>query len=179
MIQPVARLWTRYNHVNWALIDQAMVSGVNFLTGILLARYLGLEEFGRFTLAWMAVLFVNSIQHAAINSPMMSVGPKQPESEVRAYYGAIFVQQIVFSCVIFVLLYLGVRLSAVMFPEWQADSLALPLASAALGFQFQDFLRRYFFTRERSSAAFANDAIRYLSQIIVLIWLFRTRASGV
>jgi hypothetical protein len=39
-----------------------------------LARYLGVEEFGRFTLVWMSVLFVNSIQHSAINSPMMAVG---------------------------------------------------------------------------------------------------------
>ena len=97
MIQLAARLWTHYSHINWALADQTMVSGVNFLTGILLSRYLGLEEFGRFTLAWMAVLFVNSLQHAAIISPMMSIGPKQPEAEAPAYYGAIVVQQIVFS----------------------------------------------------------------------------------
>ena len=32
--------------INWALADQAMLSGINFLTGILLARYLGITEFG-------------------------------------------------------------------------------------------------------------------------------------
>ena len=37
MIQRAVRLWARYSHVNWALADQTMVSGVNFLTGILLA----------------------------------------------------------------------------------------------------------------------------------------------
>src|SRR3989339_1774999 len=68
---------SRYRHMNWALADQAMVSGVNFLTGILLARYLGLEEYGRFTLAWMAVLLCNSFQQAGIIAPMMSIGPKQ------------------------------------------------------------------------------------------------------
>ena len=52
MNQLAARILSRYSHVNWALADQTMVSGVNFLTGILLARYLGVEEFGRFTLAW-------------------------------------------------------------------------------------------------------------------------------
>ena len=174
MIRLAVRLLTRYSHVNWALADQAMISGVNFLTGILLARYLGIEEFGRFTLAWMAVLFVNSIQHAAINSPMMSIGPKQPETEAPAYYGAIIVQQIFFSCAAFALLYAGVRLSGAAFPEWRVEGLALPLAVAALGFQFQDFLRRYFFTRGRGAAAFANDAVRYLGQIGVLIWLFLT-----
>ncbi len=172
MMRLAARLLTRYSQLSWALADQTMVSGVNFLTGILLARYLGLEEFGRFTLAWMAVLFVNSIQNAAIISPMMGIGPKQPEAQAPAYYGAVVVQQIVLSGLVFLLLLAGVRLSGVVFPEWRVEGLALPLAVAAVAVQFQDFLRRYFFTRGRGAAAFANDAIRYLGQIAVLVWLF-------
>jgi O-antigen/teichoic acid export membrane protein/thymidylate kinase len=172
MIQTASALMRRYSHINWVLVDQTMVSGVNFLTGILLARYLGIEEFGRFTLVWMAMLFVNSIQHAAINSPMMSLGPKQSEAEAPAYYGAIVIQQIVFSCVVFLLLFAGVRWSSVVFPEWRVQGLALPLATSALAFQFQDFLRRYFFTRGHVAVAFVNDAIRYLGQIAVLIWMF-------
>ena len=172
MIQLLQSLMRRYRQVNWALADQAMVSGVNFITGILLARFLGIEEFGRFTLAWMAVLFVNSIQHALINSPMMSIGPKQSKAGMPSYYGAVFVQQAVFSGAVFVLLLAGVTLSAKVFPEWQVSGFALPLAATALGFQFQDFLRRYFFTRERPAAAFASDAVRYLGQLALLVWLF-------
>ena len=37
MMQRAARLLARYSHITWALADQAMVSGINFLTGILLA----------------------------------------------------------------------------------------------------------------------------------------------
>jgi len=150
----------------------SVMSILHRLTGILLARYLGLEEFGRFTLAWMAVLFVNSIQHAAISSPMMSIGPKQPESGAPAYYGAVMVQQIVLSGLVFFLLLTGVRIVGTVFPEWRMAALALPLAAAAVAFQLQDFLRRYFFTRGRGAAAFVSDAIRYLGQIAILIWLF-------
>ena len=53
MIARATRQLGRYRHINWALADQGVVSGINFLTGIMLARFLGLEEFGRFTLAWM------------------------------------------------------------------------------------------------------------------------------
>ena len=35
---------------NLSFIDQALVSGGNFLAGILMARAFGLFEFGRFTL---------------------------------------------------------------------------------------------------------------------------------
>jgi O-antigen/teichoic acid export membrane protein len=173
------RLLGRHSPINWALADQTLVSGVNFLTGILLARYLGIEEFGRYTLVWMSVLFVNSLQHAMINSPMMSIGPKQPDAETPAYYGAIIVQQIVFSCVVFLSLFAGVQWSGVLFPEWQVEGLALPLALAAVAFLFQDFLRRYFFTRSRQSVAFATDVIRYGGQIVVLFWLFAISKESV
>ncbi len=172
MIQLAARLLARYSHINWALADQAMVSGVNFLTGIFLARYLGLSEFGRYTLAWMAVLFVNSIRHAMIISPMMSIGPQQSDSESPGYFGAVVIHQICFAGLAFILLFFGVRASGVFFPEWRVEGLALPLACAALALQLQDFLRRYFFTRKRAIRALANDAVAYLGRLAGLAWLF-------
>ena len=84
------------SHMNWAFTDQAMVSGVNFLTGLLLARSLGIEAFGKFTLLWMTVLFVNSIQMAVISSPMMSIGPKQDKKDEDIYYQAVMLQQLFF-----------------------------------------------------------------------------------
>ncbi len=171
MIQAVARLFSRYSQINWALADQAVISGVNFLTGILLARYLGLEGFGQFTLAWMAVLFVNALQHATIIAPMMSIGPKQPAAELPAYYGAVIVQQVVFSLCVFVVLFAAIEASPLLFPDWGLGGLGLPLASAAVAFQCQDFLRRYLFTRGRAAQAFVNDGVRYLGQLAILIWL--------
>ncbi len=126
-----------------------MVSGVNFLTGILLARYLGLKEFGVFTLVWMAVLFVNSLQFAVISAPMMSIGSKQTVDEAPAYYGAVFSQQAAFAGLSFVVLYVGMKASGIFFPQWRVEHLALPLASVAFAFQMQDFMRRYFFYSQK------------------------------
>ncbi len=172
MIQLATRLLARYSHINWALADQTMVSGVNFLTNVLLARSLGLAEFGRFTLAWMAVQFVISIQNAMIVSPMMSIGPKQSDADSSAYFGAVVVQQLCFGVLAFIVLLYGVRLSGAFFPEWRVEGLALPLACTALVFQLQDFLRRYFFTRKRAATALANDAVAYLGRLAGLAWLF-------
>ena len=172
MIAALRRLLSRHGHVNWALSDQAIVSGTNFLTGILLARFLGAHEFGRFTLAWMAILFAASLQHAVINAPMMSIGPKQSEGDAPAYYGAVFVQQAVFAVLSFAMILAGTRVSALVFPEWAVDDLALPLACVAAAFQTQDFLRRYFFTRGRAAMAFSNDAVSYLGQLALLVALF-------
>jgi len=164
---------SRHRHINWALADQAMVSGVNFLTGILLARFLGLEEFGRFTLAWMAVLFFNSFQQAGIIAPMMSIGPKQEKELQASYYGAVFFHQTIWALACFGLLFLGVWGSGYAMPHWQIRSLALPLATALLAWQLQDFLRRYFFVRGHSDLAFLNDAVSYLGQLLVLVVVFQ------
>ena len=89
MIRATRAFLTRHGRVNWALADQSLVSGANFFPTIVLARYLGIEEFGRFTLVWMAVLFANSLQHAMVNMPMMSIGPKQAAADAPRYYGAV------------------------------------------------------------------------------------------
>ena len=175
----IRELLNRYSHINWALADQAMVSGVNFLTGLLLARFLGISEFGVFTLLWMAVLFVNSIQLALIVSPMMSIGPKQPEREKGTYYSALVIQQAVFAVVTFFTLYLGAHLAGIFNPQWSVSHLALPLAFAGTSFQCQDFIRRYFFCHNNPVAAFWNDAISYLGQIAILMTLFFTSGLDV
>jgi O-antigen/teichoic acid export membrane protein len=177
MIQSALRLMGRYFHVNWAIIDQTLVSGVNFLTGILLARYLGLEAFGRYTLVWMAVLFVNGLQNALIIQPMMSIGPKQTDTASPAYFGAVIVQQIGLSTLVFLLLLFGTQLSGVIFPEWRVEGLALPLACTAIAFQLQDFQRRYFLTSGKGATAVVCDAVAYLGRLGGLAWLFWWQAS--
>jgi O-antigen/teichoic acid export membrane protein len=168
----VKKFLRKHSHMNWALADQAMVSGVNFFTGILLARFLGIQAFGQFTLIWMAVLFVNSIQIAMISSPMMSIGPKQDKKDETIYYRAVMTQQFLFSIFTFLLLFIGMYFAGTLKPEWGIKELALPLAFAGTFFQYQDFLRRYFFCRQQASNAFTNDAISYLGQITILLILF-------
>ena len=58
-------------------LDQAIVSGSNFILGILLARNLGIEGYGYYSLIWLVVLFFSSMQLASLISPMMSLGPKK------------------------------------------------------------------------------------------------------
>jgi len=161
----------RHRHVNWALADQGMVSGANFLTTILIARHLGIEEFGRFTLAWMVVLFTTSLQMAVVVSPMMSIGPKQKPEDAPTYFGALFLQLLVFVAITFFLIFAGVYLVAEIRPEWDLRSLAFPLAATAVLFQMRDFFRRYFFTRKRPAMAFAGDAVAYLGLLFLLFLL--------
>lgn len=157
----------------WALTDQAVVSATNFLTNVMLARFMGLREFGIFVLAWMSVQFVNSLQTALIVSPMMSIGPKQEEKDRSSYFGAVVFQELVLVSCCFVFVLLALRTSSIFFRHADLQHLALPLAVAAFAYQMQDFVRRYFFSVRKSQSAFANDALSYLPQLPILFLLHR------
>jgi O-antigen/teichoic acid export membrane protein len=173
----ISRLVQRFR-TPLVLADQGLVSGVNFLSTILLARFLGIEDFGRFTLAWTVVLFANSLQHGAIIQPMLSIGPKLTEAEAPAYYGAVIVQQVVAAAIAFAAVFIGVEASAVILPDWEIGGLAVPLAVALLAGQAQDFLRRYLFVRGRTVSAAVNDGIRYLGQLVLLYVVANVFSAG-
>ncbi len=111
-----------------ALFDQALVSGANFATNVILARALGIREYGVFALSWMAVLFVASLQWAFIVSPMMSVGPKQEKHDRPFYYGAVLIQEIAFAALSVAGMLIALRVSVLHFPQWNVQGLGLPSA---------------------------------------------------
>ena len=152
-----------------ALGDQALVSGANFATNVILARVLGVREYGVFALSWMALLFVSSLQWAFIVSPMMSVGPKQEQHNRPSYYGAVLVQQIAFAALSVAGMLIALRFSILHFPKWNIQGLALSLSFATFSYLLQDFIRRYFFSVGRSMFALICDAISYLTQIPIIL----------
>jgi O-antigen/teichoic acid export membrane protein len=157
----------------WALTDQSVVSATNFLTNVMLLRFMGLREFGIFSLAWMSVLFVNSLQAALIIAPMMSIGPKQEEKDRPSYFGAVVFQELVLVSFCFVLVFAALKVSSRYFLHADLQQLALPLAVSAFAYQAQDFVRRYFFSTRQSSHALADDALSYLTQLPILFLLHR------
>jgi len=169
----------RRSALPWVLIDQAVVSGCNFLTGIVLARGLGLEDFGRFSLVWIGIYLINTIQSALITAPMMSIGPKlaAPANqtietpEAQSYYQATLMQQLLFAFVSSGLLGLGVLFSEQWGFHWGLSGLWLWFFAVAFTFQLQDYLRRYGFTRQRPVVALLNDTISYGGQLLLLLGL--------
>ena len=84
------------------LINQIIVSGSNFLTSILILRFLGIENFGVYSFLWLFLLFFNSIQLAYIISPLLTNAPKQKAKNLNFFYGHVFIQQFFFTLTIFI-----------------------------------------------------------------------------
>jgi O-antigen/teichoic acid export membrane protein len=159
-------------HFSWAILDQAVISGSNFVSSVLLARILGPNEFGRYVLAWTALLLIQGLQHGAINGPMMSIGPKEEESKAPRYYGAVFVQQAIFVTTATVLSWFGIVALTLTRPSWEIGGFALPLCATILVCLTHDFLRRYFYSLGRPHLSLIMDTARYLGQICILTAYF-------
>ena len=168
----LASLTERYSRVGWAIADQLLVSGASFVTTLLVARFLGKEEFGRFVIAWLATLIVQNIQIALITTPVTTFAMREPPDRQPAYFGAVGVHQGIFAVVTTALVYGLAVASARVVPGWRLDAVAGPLAVVVLIGQLTEILRRYFYLNERADISFLLDVARYGPQIALLAVLF-------
>jgi O-antigen/teichoic acid export membrane protein len=153
-----------------AFLDQGVVSGGNFVAGVLMARAFGAYEFGWFTLAWLVVEFMASLQFAGVLQPMLNIGAKENEADRPRYYCAVAVQQAAVCAFSALFVWVG---TSIVGPLLGAgfEHLAIPLSLATIAFQAQNFFRRYFFSRGRATVALANDCLRVGLQIVALLAL--------
>lgn len=159
----VARVWS------WSLLDQGLVSGANFVCGVLLARALGLEAFGAYVIAQTYLLYANTFQSALVVSPMMTAVPAETSTNqrrllLRGFFG--------FMLLVMVLTSGGVQLIALVLGQWSSTlalgELAIPLGAAICAFQLQDWLRRAEYVADAHRAVFFNDFVAYGGQLIAL-----------
>jgi len=71
-----------------AFLDQGIVSGFNFLTFLLMARWLPSAEFGVYLLAFSALLFAQAVQHALVTRGHNVLGAGVSDSRRRSYSAA-------------------------------------------------------------------------------------------
>lgn len=170
-------LMKKFAHLNWALLDQALVSGTNFLVGILLVRYLGFEQYGQFVLVWMVVQFIVSMQSALIVSPMVSIAPTVPATERGAYYDATLALQAGLTLSVAGLATIGAFLSDSYRPEWLDVGVIIPLIGCLVFVQLQDYCRRNLFSRLFSHRAFYLDILAYGAQLPLIFLVIRSNPS--
>lgn len=162
------RAYERRGPVGWALLDQTTVSGIGFLSSVLIARFLGLEDFGRFAMAWVAVFICQNLHGALITGPLMTLGAAWKPSERQAYLGALLQHQILFSLTAMATVYLSLTSADRVVPEWAMGSLALPVALLAGAGSWSELLRHYFYAQSVPRDSFVLDLMRYGSQITFL-----------
>ena len=150
----------------WAVGDQALIAASNFATMIFVAKALGLELFGRFTLVYSALLFANIFQVALITQPHNVLGTSREGNEYRRYTTSTLLCQL-----LLIGLEASLALGAALFGHYTshpATALLLSLVPAIAGWQLQEFVRRVLYTEGRYFEGFWNDMLSYGGQAVVV-----------
>src|SRR5690349_10574739 len=80
------RIWQRFRkQYFWLIADQVLVSGANFVLSVVIARLLGPEGFGKYSLIVVILLLLEIIQRAFIATPMMTIAHSY-RGQAREYY---------------------------------------------------------------------------------------------
>lgn len=165
----------------WLVADQALVSSMNFLTTVMLARMLGLHNFGVFTVFYVIMQYLLSIQQALIVSPMMSIAPQiQNQAEHRVFLRGIAGYQRLFSVLCCVAVLVAAALQQLhLIPRKMDNSVILPFMLTIICFQVQDWFRRFCYVQDRGRTVFWNDAISYFGQVVLFGLMWRLHAMSV
>jgi len=157
-----------------ALLDQAVASGGNFAMGVLLARWLGLEAFGQYSLLWMGVLFLLSLHQAYITQPLLTLVPGKQGAERAGYFTSLTALQFTLSASISILALLAfLGLKAFGFHAGWLPWLPMTGLLAAT-YLLHDFFRKFCFAKGQPSLALLLDGTVFglmLAGLATLYWL--------
>ncbi len=152
------------------VFDQMVVSGGNFLIGILLARFLGLEAFGEFTLLWMIVFFALSLNMAFVSKPMLTLGTKKEEAST--YFQALHTVQLVVACLAVLITYCGMRIAVKNDFIDYSSTIIMSVCMLVASQLVYDFYRKYFFVAEQILHALCLDILLFGIQVVAIVLFY-------
>lgn len=155
----------------WGVLDQGLVSGVNFLTIILVARSLSPTDFGYFVLAFTILQTAGTLQASLITRPHNVLGAIRHGQEYVDYSTTAAAVQVGFA---FALAAIAAAAAGIADAAGFSQPLfVLALAPALVAWQLQELGRRMLYTEGRLAAAFGNDVLSYGGQAFALVLLWQ------
>lgn len=162
--QALAARWS--GRVGFTLIDQAALSGANFLLTILLARTLTPADFGSFSVAFTVFLFLLGFHNALILEPMGVLGAAVEDGHLSGYLREVVWIHLAVSVVLAGVMAVGAAMVT-------ATSLRASLFAAAGMFPLVLLgwtLRRACYLRSRAGTAAASSCM-YAALLLLLTWV--------
>jgi O-antigen/teichoic acid export membrane protein len=154
-----------------ASLDQAFLSGLNFLISIVLIKIVLKPEYGYYSIFFSIILFMASIQTAVINTPLAVLLITKKGDEKRRYVGSLFFGQNLFLIPLALLGVIGGIITWYFnLLETSLSSIIIAISLAIIGILLREFLRAYFFADEFPKTVLIID-ILYVVLFIFLSFL--------
>ena len=155
-----------------ALFDQAVMSGANLLTAIIVARFCGDEGLGLFTLGMSMVLLANSVQGSLITTPYTVFLRRQEASDHPLRHAGNALLGFCLLVSLLALLGIGVAWGCHMLPGIRVEpSLVWVIVVLIPCFLLRDFARRFEFAHMRMGGALLVDVGVATAQLLSLLIL--------
>ncbi len=150
----------------WSFLDQAILSGFGFITGVATGRLVGISEFGRFAIAMVFVTLASLLHETVFATPMMTLAGHRERS--RNYFSAVVASAIVGAVVLG--LFAAAFFAAYYLVQGRPILLGLVAATGLLvTIQcIQVTLRRALFARRQGQLAAVMDLSRYVLFVVIL-----------
>lgn len=156
----------------WTIADQAVVSGANFATSVIIGRFGNKEDLGLYALGFTLVLLAQNTQTALITGAYQVFSPKMGEEERQPYTGSALMHHIVIAVGL-----AGMLLCAGLLMQ-RSGGAAAGLAPVVITLAFvispillKEFARQVSFARLHAGIALSLDASVSFMQIIGLVAL--------
>lgn len=152
-----------------AVLDQMFVGLSNFGVSIALANELGPKSFGEYTLIQAYILYSTIFQLSFVIAPMLVRVPA--ESRDRRIRLARSFSALNLTTVLLAIPLVGLLATILgqVNPSLSLAGLELHFAFAAVGYSFQDWLRRALYSLERPGVVLLLDALTYGGQLAALL----------
>lgn len=158
--------------MSWTVLDQLLVSGVNFITGIILARVLGLEIFGAFAIVFSFFIYFSNIQRVLATVPLVnSIDHSLIGGKAENYGKGYAAISIGIALLCSMGMFFVINLLPLISDYHMSDELPAYAACALFFYLVQDWLRRYLYALRNWKALLGGDFVCYFGQIIVLVVL--------
>ncbi|HET9741784.1 MAG TPA: hypothetical protein VFQ00_03455 [Terriglobales bacterium] len=158
-----------------AIVDQAFISGANFVVSILLARWTSSSEYGAFALAFAIFLLLSQLHQSLLLEPMSVFGGSYSGSRLKRYYGSLLHMQ----NGVFVAVAVPLALTAAVcsrFARGHELGAALWGVTLSAPFVLLFWMARRAFYLEHAPGRAAAGAITY--GVVTLVGLFLVRRNG-
>lgn len=168
-VRRLLRLSTRIpaHRASLALVDQAVVSGTNFATSIIIARFCDKAQLGLYLLAWSTIFIFNEVLSAVITTPYVVMSPTLQSERQAGYRGSALLHQVLLSLVA-VLVLSPVGLWLRFGKRSELGALLEVVSGLLIILLFREFSRRMWFAHLEMRAAVLADTGASLLQMLLL-----------
>jgi O-antigen/teichoic acid export membrane protein len=153
-----------------ALIDQLIVSGMNFITLLLLGRIAGPHELGVFALVMPLFWFLLAFQESLITVPYTIFGVRLKGDRRRQYAGATLCQSAAWSLSVSVLLAIVAAITPFVGNHASLASVFVVFAIVSPPMLLREFGRRYLFAQLQIPLVLLMTIVGAVAQLVMLGW---------